>query len=146
MPDTDVLNILKINIHVIGTEQTRGNDNCCANMQPIQGDNLIQEVVKAEKCYTNIDGISKSNNRVKPTVKSRLSDTTEYFLSGLSYESNKKRSTETTQQLHKEFEDVFNGIGCFNSTFSLQLKLESKPYQVPPRHVAYTLQKPFEEN
>ena len=57
----------------------------------------------------------------------------------------KKRSAETAQQLHKEFEDVFNGIGCFNNTFSLQLKLDSKPYQAPPRCVAYALQKPFEE-
>ena len=29
--------------------------------------------------------------------------------------------------------------------FSLQLKPDSKPYQVPPRHVAYALQKPFKE-
>ena len=78
-------------------------------------------------------------------VKSRLSKITEYFLSGLSYGSNKKRSTETTEQLHKEFEDVFNGIGCFNGTFSLQIKLDSKPYQVPPRCMTYTLHKPFEE-
>ena len=78
-------------------------------------------------------------------VKSRLSDTTEYFLSGLNYDSNKKRSAETTQQLHKEFEDVFNGIGCFDGIFSLKLKLDSKPYQAPLRWMAYALQKPFEE-
>ena len=30
-------------------------------------------------------------------------------------------------------------------TFSLQLKPNSKPYQVPPRCVAYALQKPFKE-
>ena len=57
----------------------------------------MQDTVKAEKCCTNIDSISKSNNRIKPTVKSRLPETTEYFLSGLSYDSDKKRSTETTQ-------------------------------------------------
>ena len=43
------------------------------------------------------------------------------------------------------FKDVFNGIGCFDGMFSLQLKPGSKPYQVPPRHVAYALQKPFKE-
>ena len=77
MPDIDALNKLKINIYAIGTQQTRGNDNCCANMQAIQEDDPM---VKAKKCYTNVDCISKSNNRVKPRVKSRFSDTTEYFL------------------------------------------------------------------
>ena len=36
-------------------------------------------------------------------------------------------------------------MGCFKCTFSLQLKPDSKPYQVPPRQVAYALQKPFKE-
>ena len=76
-------------------------------------------MVKAEKCCTNLDGISKSNNRIKPMANSRLSDITEYSLSGQSYDSDKKRSAETTQQLHKECEDVFSGIGCFDGTFSL---------------------------
>ena len=39
----------------------------------------------------------------------------------------------------------FNGTGCFEDTFSLQLKPDSKPYQAPPRHVAYALQEPFKE-
>ena len=40
---------------------------------------------------------------------------------------------------------LFNGIGCFEGTFSFQLKPDSKPYQAPPRYVAYALQKPFNE-
>ena len=40
---------------------------------------------------------------------------------------------------------LFNGIGCFDGTFSLQLKPDSKPYQFAPRYTAYVLQKPFEE-
>ena len=35
------------------------------------------------------------------------------------------------------FDNVFNGIGCFEGTFSLQLKPDSNPYQAPLRHVAY---------
>ena len=50
-----------------------------------------------------------------------------------------------TQKIHITFSDVFNGIGCFEGTFSLQLKADSKLYQVPPRQVAYVLQKPFKE-
>ena len=43
------------------------------------------------------------------------------------------------------FSLMFNGIGCFKGTLSLQLKPDSKPYQVPPRHLAYVLQKLFKE-
>ena len=50
-----------------------------------------------------------------------------------------------TQRIHEEYGEVFNGIGCFEGTFSLQFKLNSKPYQAPPRHVAYVLQKSFQE-
>ena len=43
------------------------------------------------------------------------------------------------------FDNVFNSTGCFEDTFLLQLKLDSKPYQAPPRHVAYALQKLFKD-
>ena len=92
----------------------------------------MQETVKAEKCCTNID-ISKLNNRTKPMANSRLTDKTEYFLSQLIYDSNKTGSTETRQQLHNDFADVFNEIGCFSGTFSLHLKQDSKPYQANPK-------------
>ena len=47
--------------------------------------------------------------------------------------------------MHTEFDNVFNGIGCFEGTFLLQLKPDSRPYQAPPRHVAYALQKSFKD-
>ena len=43
------------------------------------------------------------------------------------------------------FDNVFNDTGCFEGTFLLQLKPDSKPYQAPPRHIAYVLQKPFKD-
>ena len=49
------------------------------------------------------------------------------------------------QKIHKTFGNILNGIRCFEGTFSLQLKPDSKPYQAPPRHVAYALQKLFKE-
>ena len=51
--------------------------------------------------------------------------------------------SESCAILLQDFEDVFNGTGCFDGTFSLQLKPDSKPYQVPLRHMVYTLQKSF---
>ena len=64
-----------------------------------------------------MDSISKSNNKTKPMVNSKSDKTIEHFLSGLSYGSDKKRSAETTEQIHKDFEDVFHGIRCFDGTF-----------------------------
>ena len=48
-------------------------------------------------------------------------------------------------EVHNTFGNVLNGIGCFEGTFSLQLKPDSKPYRALPRHVTYALQKPFKE-
>ena len=54
-------------------------------------------------------------------------------------------STKTTKQLQRDFEYVFSRIGCFDGMLSLQVKPDSKPYQVPPRCVVDVLQKPFKE-
>ena len=50
-----------------------------------------------------------------------------------------------TQQLQRDFKDVCNGIGCFDGTFSLEVRPNSKPYQAPLRNIAYALQKPLKE-
>ena len=62
-----------------------------------------------------------------------------------STDADKSNSKAMTQRIHKEYGEVFKGIGCFKGTFSLQLKLDSKPYQAPPKHIAYVLQKPFQK-
>ena len=108
-------------------------------MHTVQGVEPKQERVRVEKCYTNLHSISKLNNKPKPMVESKSPKTTEYFLSGPSYKSDKKRSAKTTQKIHKDFEDIINGIGCIDDTCLLQIKPDSKPYQSPPRCVAYTL-------
>ena len=69
----------------------------------------------------------------------------DYFYSSQDTSGDRKDSAIMTKKVHDKFSDVFNGIGCFEGTFSLQLKLDSKPYQAPPRHVAYVLQKPLQE-
>ena len=57
MPDTDMLNILKININAIGAEHTGGSGKCCANMHTINGHKPKQETGRTEKCCTNMDSI-----------------------------------------------------------------------------------------
>ena len=68
-----------------------------------------------------------------------------YFYSSNDTDTDKSKSAAMTQRIHETYGEVFNGIGCFEGSLSLQLKLDSKPYQAPPRHVAYALQKPLKE-
>ena len=140
MPDIDTLNIINIKIHSIGTEHGGGNDNCCKNKATAKGTDPMQETNRAEKYYTNTDSISKSDKTDKPMVTNKVSNTKDYFLTGPSCDSEKKRSTEIIQQLQIDFEDVFNGIGCFDGTLSITAKTNSKLYQVPLRCIAYMLQ------
>ena len=120
MPDTDALNIIKININSIGAEQARGSDKCCTNMQTVLGSEPKQEMVRRMKCYTNMDSISKSrDNKTKPTVDRKSHKTTKYFLSCPTYECDRNNSAEATQQIHRDFGDVCNGIGCYEGTFLL---------------------------
>ena len=108
-------------------------------MYTVQESKSKQERNEAEKCYKNMDSISKlRKNNTKQMVKTKSIKTMEYFLSDPTHES-KKKSAESTQQIHKDFDDMFNGIGCFEGTFSLQLKPDNKPYQAPLRCVAYAL-------
>ena len=75
--------------------------------------------------HSNLD----NNNAFTPSVKN---DNVEYFLLGPSQKSDRRASTEITKQLQRDFEDIFNGIGCFDGMFTLQLKPDSKSYQAPP--------------
>ena len=71
MPDIDVLNIIKVNIHSIGTEQTGGSDNCCANRPAAQKEDMKQERNRADRCYMNTDSISKSKIKICQWLKTK---------------------------------------------------------------------------
>ena len=105
-----------------------------------------QEVHGVEKSCTNMEVDLKVDNNVNSHYNSNNVNTqTNYFLSSPNVEADKRKSIKVTQKVHNVFDNVFNSIGCFEGTFSLQLKPDSKPYQATPRHVAYALQKPFKD-
>ena len=89
--------------------------------------NEIECSIPGPSTKTNANNHSNSNFNNRPN-----NNEIEYFLPGPSKESDKKASNEITNQLQKEFEDLFTGIGCFDGTFPLQVKLYSKPYLLPP--------------
>ena len=77
-------------------------------MHTVQESDPRQETKGAEKCCTNMDSSSKyTDNNTKPMVKTKANKPTEYFLSGPNYNSNKRKSAEATQQIHRDFDDVF---------------------------------------
>ena len=87
-------------------------------MWPIVKDTTVDYVISG---MTNNEPVTiETNNEI------------EYSLPGPNKENDKRVSTNITKQIQKELEEVFKGIGCFEGTFSLQVKLDSKPYQVPP--------------
>ena len=69
-------------------------------------------------------------NDTQPITK-ETNNEIEYFLPGPNKENEKRASTNITKHIQKEFEEVFMAIECFEGMFSLQVKLDSKPCQVP---------------
>ena len=129
MPDTVALNILNLNIDSIQVQVAI----CRTNRE--------QKTHKVTESCKNTAGIIKQ----KSNSQNQSTKLINYFYSSKTTEADKRQSNDMTQKIHNTYGNVFNGIGCFKGMFSLQLKPDSKPYQAPPRHVAYTLQKPFKE-
>ena len=77
-------------------------------------------------CYRNTGSNSNlnNNNTVTSTVKNY---DIKFFLTGPIQESDREASAKITQ-LQRDSDDIFNGKGCFDGTFSLQLKPDSKPH------------------
>ena len=100
--------------------------------------NMMQEAERPQKCYTKTYSISKSNNKDRLMAPDNENSKINYFLLGLNQDNVKKMSAEITQQLQRDFKDVLPGTGCFDGTFSLQVKQDSKPYQASSRCMAYT--------
>ena len=83
----DTLNIIKINCNTI---YTHGNDNAdnwstntaiCQNSKHVQHyTNIIQDMDRAKKSCANIDATSKFENKDKPMVIDKETNTIGYFL------------------------------------------------------------------
>ena len=126
IPGTDTFQMININIDSIDVEDVE-NGEWYINTSTAQKSNIKQETSGVVKYCANIHSISKStNNSKKSTVNTNSNKSTNYFLAGPNCDKDKKKSAELTQQINKEFNDVFHGIGYFEGTFSLQLKLDSR--------------------
>ena len=108
--------------------------------------NIEQEMHAVEKGCANMDADLKTKQDANSqNSQNNAIKTINYFFSSSKVDADKGKSSELMQEVHNTFQDVFNGIVCFEGISSLQLKPDSKLYQVPPRCVTYALQKPFNE-
>ena len=145
MPDTAVLNSINLNTGSIQTvtaeckinkkQETHTGIVACTNTSTTWGEDAKDNSVRG-------DNKQDTNGHSHPVDKHISIN---YFYLSNNIDADKRSSTDMMQKIHTRFGSVFNGIGCFKGTFSLQLKPDSKPYQAPPRHVAYALQEPFKE-
>ena len=124
MPDTAALKIININIDCIEAASMQKEEHNTNIGNAKESDTRQEACVAKESCTNNVNG--SSNNTSINTL-------TNYFLSSPNIEVDKRKSIELTQKIHNMIDIVFNGIGCFKGAFSLQLKPDSKPYQVPLR-------------
>ena len=81
-----------------------------------------------EYCYTNTGSDSNLNN--SNTFTLMVKNDIKCFLPGPSQESDRRASAEKGQ-LQRDFEDVFNGIGCFDGMFLLQVKPDCRHTKCP---------------
>ena len=129
MPDTAALKLINVNIDSIQAEVAE----CKTNTGDARKSNITQETHVGEKGCADTDADSKSKHSTNgQNNQDNAYKVTNYFLSSPNVEADKRKSVKLTQEVHNTFGDVFNGIGCFEGTFSLQLKPDSKLYQVPP--------------
>ena len=143
MPDTMALNLINLNVDSIQTlaaecktnkkQETHTSIVACTNTCTIRDEGTKNNSMSR-------DNKQDTNGHSHPGNKHISIN---YFHSLNNVDADKRSSIAMTQKRQTRFGNVFNGIGCFEGTFSLQLKPDSKPYQAPPRHMAYVLWEPF---
>ena len=134
MLDKAALKLININIDSIQAEMAEYKTNTEQEVHAVKDGCANTDADSKTKQGAN--GQNDQNNANKPI---------NYFFSSSNVDADKRKSSDLMQKIHNTFWEVFNGIGCFKGTFSLQLKPDSKLYQAPPRCVAYALQTPFKE-
>ena len=122
--------LININIDSIQAEEAE----CKTNTGNMREANIEQDMHAVEKGCANTDADFKTSQGANSqNGHNNTNKITNYFFSSSDVDADKRKSIKLMCEIHNTYGDVFNGIGCFEGTFSLQLKPDSKPYQVPPR-------------
>ena len=145
MPDMVVLNIINLNIDSIQVVTPECKTNREQETHTGVEDCTNKSTTGDKGCKNNNTGVINKQNTNGHSDPCDKHMSINYFYSSNNVDADKRSSITMTQSIHTRFGNVFNDIGCFEGTFSLQLKPGSNPYQAPPRYVAYVLQALFKE-
>ena len=146
MPDMAALNIINLNIDAIQAVILECKTNREQETHTGIKDCTDKSTSGDKGCKNNNAGVINKQNTNCQNDPSNQHMSINYFYSSNNVDADKRSSITMMQGIHMRFGNVFNGIGSFEGTFSLQFKPDSKPYQAPPRHVAYVLQELFKED
>ena len=108
MPDTVVLNIINLNIDFIQVEIAKCKTNTEQETHAI-----------AEGCANMDVGVITKQDANGQNSQNKSSKSINYFYSLTNIDVDIRKSSTMMQKIHKTFGNVFNGIGCFEGTFSL---------------------------
>ena len=131
MPDMATLNIINLNIDSIQVMTPE-----CKTNRGQETHSIIENCTNKNKtghkgCKNNSTGIISKQDTNGQSEPSNPNMSINYFYSSNNVDADKRSSSNMMQSIHMRFGDIFNGIGCFKGTFSLQLKPDSKQYQAP---------------
>ena len=79
-------------------------------------------------CTNMATGVHTTQNANGQNGQATTNKSINYFFSLDNVDGDHRKSSTMMQKIHNTFGKIFNGIGCFKGTFSLQLKPDSKPY------------------
>ena len=146
MPDIAVLNIINVNIDSKETEGTE-RENCNTNTSDTKMIKIKQETHGAKESCTNMNEGLKNTNNVNGSYSNTNTNTlTNYFLSSPNIEIDKRKKHQTNTKKYTMCLIMFlMALGTLKAHCHYSSSLIASPYQVPPRHVAYALQKLFKD-
>ena len=124
MPDTAALKIIILNIDSIQVEVAECKTNTKWEMH-----------VVAKACTNTDRGVKTKQDANDQNSQSNANKSINYLFSSSNVDEDKRKSSDMMQKIHDTFGDVFNGIGCFEGTFSLQLFALQQPFKEELKHL-----------
>ena len=94
-------------------------------------------------CSTNISSSDITDQLIQSTEKKR--DMDKYFEEAPGKKLDMEKAAELQQRILEEYPEIFQGIGCFNREFHIDVNPIAQPRQTAPRKVPIAFQEPMKE-
>ena len=125
MPGMTALNIINLNIDSIQLVTTECKTNRGQETHTSTENCTNKNATGHKGCKNNNTGIINKQDTKGWSDPSNPNMSINYFYSSNNVDADKRSSNAMTQSIQMRFGNMFNGIGCLEGTFSLQLKPDS---------------------